>query len=297
MAYEAYHSNEYYQQYRNMLLNGDPRALICFCIDVSKSMGEYWIQEGGLTRTSGSGHSDGHTIQYFNVRDIRPGYEYYVKIDKLNEVLGSLLRDFMRDPDIRDKVAISIVVYSQYGRVLMDFLDCSQLNLSKCRCEVEVEATAMGDGLRTALAQIDEMENDMRHVGKDAYTPLLIFMTDGTPTDNPSAEFARVRERVQQGELHVFPLGIGNSADMSRLRNLFPDRQIPLNFSNRYKMVHPRDYVEIFQEIKRHVSQRQSVMVSEGDSVQSAPAIVDDNVFNNQMGESLIASDLLALFG
>ena len=62
-------------------------------------------------------------------------------------------------------------------------------------------------------------------------------------------------------------------------------------------MVHPRDYVEIFQEIKRHVSQRQSVMVSEGDSVQSAPAIVDDNVFNNQMGESLIASDLLALFG
>jgi uncharacterized protein YegL len=40
------------------------------------------------------------------------------------------------------------------------------------------------------------MENDMRHAGKDAYTPLLVFMTDGTPTDNPSDEFKDIRERV-----------------------------------------------------------------------------------------------------
>ena len=154
-----------------------------------------------------------------------------------------------------------------------DFLDCEDLDVQKCRCRVEKPETAMADGIRTALAQLDEMQNELRNVDNDFYTPILIFMTDGTPTDDPRVEFARVRERVEKGDLFVFPLGIGEGADMSRLRDLFPMGNIPFNFSERYKMIRPEDYEDIFKEIKNHVKQKQRVMVSEGNSVQSQPAL------------------------
>jgi uncharacterized protein YegL len=294
MASEAYHSSEYYKQQRKMLLNGDPRAPICFCIDVSKSMSEWWIQPGGLARTTGSGFDDGHNVNYFDPKDIRRGYDHYIKIDRLNEVLTNLLKEFKQDPNLSSKVAVSIVTYSRYGKVDYDFLDCADLDLKACTCKVDYPETAMGDGLRTALSQIDEMAQDLRHVGKDTYTPLLVFMTDGTPTDDPRKEFTEVRRRVQDGELHIFPLGIGDEADMVRLRDMFPVGQVPDGFSTKYKMVRTQDYAEIFRQIKAHMVQRQSVMVSEGDSIQSAPAIIDEAVINNQMGETTEFEELIS---
>ena len=296
MANEAYHSSEYFKQQRSMLVNGDPRALICFCIDVSLSMEQWWIEEGGLIKTTGEGISDGIKVSHFQFSDIRPGYAYYQKITKLNDALESLLRDLKNDVDLRDKVAVSIVVYSRFGKVLFDFLDCSSIDIASCRCKPEAPETSMGDGIRTALAQIDDMEQDLRYVGKDAYTPLLIFMTDGTPTDDPRSEFATVRERVRNGELHVFPLGIGDKADMFRLRDMFPLESAPHRFTERYKMVTPNNYTDIFHEIKEHIKKRQSVMVSEGDSHQSKPAIEAENVYNNQMGEAFDFNNLLSLF-
>lgn len=294
MANEAYHTSEYFHQQRKMLLEGDPRALVCFCIDISTSMDEWWIEEGGLIRTNGTGAGDGHNVFYFNPdRDVRRGYEKYRKMDKLNEVLKSLLLDFKYDQEINNKVAVSIVTYSRFGRVQYDFLDCADLEVDDCRCRADKPETSMGEGLRTAIMQIDEMKADMHNVGKDSYTPILIFMSDGSPTDDPRQEFAQIRDRVEKGELHVFPLGIGDGADMFYMRNLFPTGHCPDGFTSRYKMVKPKDYEEIFREIKTYVVQRQCVMVSEGDSVQSAPAIEDEHVINNQLGETWDFEDLI----
>ncbi len=52
-----------------------------------------------------------------NLSDIKPGYKYYKKIDKLNETLLMLLLELKNDRDLRSKVAISIVTYSEYARV------------------------------------------------------------------------------------------------------------------------------------------------------------------------------------
>lgn len=288
MANEAYYSSEHYSQQRRLLINGDPRALVCFCVDVSQSMDEWWIQEGGLKRNTGSGFSDGHNVNYFNLEDIRPGYAHYKKIDKLNETLCSLLNELKFDRELCRQVAISIVTYSRFASVRYDFLDCEALDIQSCRCTIEKAETAMGDGLRTSLAQLDEMQNDLRNADNDYYTPILVFMTDGTPTDDPRTEFAQVRERVQKEKLFLFPLGIGEGADMARLRDMFPMGKVPPGFSERYKMIRPEDYETIFKEIKDHVKRKQSVMVSEGNSIQSTPVVSDSNVNNNQTGESII---------
>jgi uncharacterized protein YegL len=288
MANEAYYSSEHYSQQRRLLINGDPRALVCFCVDVSQSMDEWWIQEGGLRRNTGSGFSDGHNVNYFNLEDILPGYAHYKKIDKLNETLCSLLNELKFDRELCRQVAVSIVAYSRFASVRYDFLDCEALDVQSCRCTIEKAETAMGDGLRTSLAQLDEMQNDLRNADNDYYTPILVFMTDGTPTDDPRTEFAQVRDRVQNGKLFIFPLGIGEGADMARLRDMFPMGKVPPRFSERYKMIRPEDYETIFMEIKDHVKRKQSVMVSEGNSIQSTPVVKDSNVNNNQTGESIM---------
>lgn len=205
------------------------------------------------------------------------------------------MNDLKFDRELCSQVAVSIITYSRFASVKYDFLDCEALNVQLCKCSVEKAETAMGDGLRTALAQLDEMQNDLRNADNDYYTPILVFMTDGTPTDDPREEFAKVRERVQKGELFVFPLGIGEGADMARLRDMFPVEKVPQSFSERYKMIRPEDYEIIFREIKDHVKRKQSVMVSEGNSIQSAPVVKDINVNNNQMGESIMYKYLSGL--
>lgn len=287
MANEAYYTREHFSQQRRILINGDPRALICFCVDVSQSMDEWWIEKGGLSRNISSGFSDGHNVEYFDLKDIRPGYAHYKKIDKLNDTLRSLLNELKADRELCRQVAISIVTYSRFANVKYDFLDCEVLDIESCMCRVEKAETAMGDGIRTALAQLDEMQNDLRKVDNDYYTPIMVFMTDGTPTDDPRLEFAEVRERVQSGKLYLFPLGIGDGADMARLRDMFPLEKVPQGFSERYRMIRPEDYENIFREIREHVRKKQSVMVSEGDSEQSSPAVENSMVNNNQMGESI----------
>ncbi len=77
MANETYHTSEYFQQHRSMLINGDSQALICFCIDVSKIHGQMGIEEVGLRQITGTGYNDGHSVQYFSLRDIRPRYAHY----------------------------------------------------------------------------------------------------------------------------------------------------------------------------------------------------------------------------
>ncbi len=291
MAYEDYHTKEYYKQHRAMIVNGAPRAPIVFCVDVSTSMRESWFRDDAVLRTSGRIYSDGHNIDTIKRDDIIDSRDSYKKIDKLNEVLATLLADFKRDANLRDKVAVSIVAYSKYSKVVHDFLDCRELDIKSCECKVDAGETEMKKGIATALGQIDEMENDMKQVGNDAYTPILVFLTDGVPTDNPSAEFGEIRQRVENGELIVFPLGIGHKAEMSLLREMFPEGRVPENFEEKYKMVEPESYDRIFEEIKSYVKRKNSVMVSEGNSTQSAPAIEDVKVMNNQMGEAFDPED------
>lgn len=286
MASSSYYSREHYSQRRRLLLNGDPRALICFCIDVSESMSEWWIEEGGITKYTGSSFSDGHNVQYFDSKDIKPGYAHYIKIDKLNDTLGTILQEFKRDPELCCKVAVSIVTYSNFAKVKYDFDECEELDIVSCLCKTESDKTCMGDAISTSLANIDGMLSELRSVDNDAYTPILVFMTDGTPTDDPAKEFKRVRDKVENNELYVFPLGIGESADMSLLREMFPFGGVPSNFERNYKMVRPEDYKRIFLEIKEHVRKRQKVMVTEENRFQSAPATEEIGVINNQMGEN-----------
>lgn len=291
MANDSYHTREYYKQHRAMIVNGSPRALILICVDVSISMNEWWIEDSAAEKTTGRKFSDGHYVHTFSRETLYDGSARYQKIKKLNDVLKTLLNDFKHDVNLRDKVAVSIVSYSKYAKVVNDFLDCREIDIDACECKVDDKETMMGEGLRMALYQLDEMENDMKEAGNDAYTPILIFLTDGVPSDDPRREFEEIRTRVEKRDLHIFPLGIGEGADMMRLREMYPVGMVPQGFSEKYRMVEPESYDKIFMQIKSYVKKKNDILVSEGNSAQSAPAIETVGVMNNQMGTVLDDED------
>ena len=52
-------------------------------------------------------------------------------------------------------------------------------------------------------------------------------------------------------------------------------------------MVNPDDYRNIFNEIKRHVWEKQRFIPSESNGKQSAPVLDDAHVDNTQIGEDI----------
>ena len=154
MANDAYHTREYYKQHRAMIVNGSPRALVLICVDVSSSMNEWWIEDSAAGKKTGEKFIDGHTVNTFNRDTLYDGSARYQKIKKLNDVLKTLLNDFKHDANLRDKVAVSIVSYSKYAKVVNDFLDCREIDVASCEYDYSDEQVEKMFGfIEEALAQ------------------------------------------------------------------------------------------------------------------------------------------------
>ena len=90
--------------------------------------------------------------------------------------------------------------------------------------------TPMGEAVNMALDLLERRKQEYKDKGVDYYQPWLVLMTDGAPNGNKS-ELSRAIERtveaVNQKKLTVFPIGIGDDADMAVLKEFSP-RRAPL---------------------------------------------------------------------
>ena len=84
----------------------------------------------------------------------------------------------------------------------------------------------------------------------DYYQPWLVLMTDGAPNgdyDELSRAIKRTAEMANQKKLSVFPIGIGNDADMEVLARFSPKRN-PLKLKG-------LKFREFFEWLSQSVSQ------------------------------------------
>lgn len=88
--------------------------------------------------------------------------------------------------------------------------------------------TPMGEGVNMALDMLERRKNDYKNSGVDYYQPWLVLMTDGNPNGDRS-ELERAIERttgmINAGKLTIFPIGIGDGADMGTLARFSPKRK------------------------------------------------------------------------
>lgn len=222
----------------DLVNNPTARVPVCLCLDTSGSMGSGGSFLGGLFGgKSGS-----------------------APIDELNEGV-KLFYDAIRDDETAMYSAeIAIVTFGGSERLIEDFSNIErQPNVPAFMAN---GGTPMGEAVNLALDCLEKRKQEYKDKGVDYFQPWLVLMTDGAPNGS-SSELNRAINRtvdmVNTKKLTIFPIGIGNDADMNILAKFSPKRS-PLKLKG-------MNFKEFFQWLSQSVSRTSESMPGENISL------------------------------
>ena len=176
--------DSYVLRQEDLVENPTARVPICLVLDVSGSM-------------------DGEPI-----RELNDGVRLFF--------------DAIRADDVAQYAAeICIVTFGDAVTKKLDFMSVDRQVVPTLYAS---GATPMGEGVTHALDLLEARKGDYKRAGVDYYQPWMVVMTDGAPTDDISAAAARIRSLVAEKKLTVFPIAIGEGANLDTLAKLSPTR-------------------------------------------------------------------------
>ncbi|MBQ9434204.1 MAG: hypothetical protein IJU26_08320 [Synergistaceae bacterium] len=158
----------------------------------------------------------------------------------LNEGLRVFYEAVRRDEAASAIVEIAIITFGDGGvKCVRDFGDVYSSDAPELYAG---GMTPMGGAVDLAADMIVNRLNAYQEIGCGNYTPWLILMTDGMPNGNPLYLQRAVHKVIgmeSRGELLVFPVAVGDDADVDTLR-LFSRRRRPigllgLNFTEMFR--------------------------------------------------------------
>ena len=198
----------------DLVNNPTPRVPICLCLDTSGSMGAV---EGDCVQTGQTVFKDGRTWNVVTgdtsrIEELQKGVEQFYKAIREDEMAVY-------------SAEICIVTFDNKATCVMDFSNVERQGDVPTLCPVG--DTAMGEGVNLALDLLERRKQEYKDKGVDYYQPWLVLMTDGVPNGDPVAldrAITRTAQAVNQRKLTVFPIGIGNEADMGVLNSFSPKR-------------------------------------------------------------------------
>ena len=200
--------------------NPTPRVAICLCLDVSGSMDV--VEEGTYQET-------GRTV-------VRDGKQYTEVIggtsrfDELQKGVKLFYEEISQDEVAQFAAEICIVTFANSAECMLDFANVYRQEVP----ELELgEMTSMGEGVNLALDLLEKRKQEFKDAGVDYFQPWLVLMTDGNPNGS-TAELMRAMERtnkmISEKKLTLFPIGIGENANLDVLAKFTPKRNsIKLN--------------------------------------------------------------------
>jgi len=173
----------------DLVNNPTARVPICLCLDVSGSM-------------------------------------YGDPIDELNEGVRAFYQE-LRDDEVAQYAAeISIVTFGGDAECIEDFANIErQTNIPDLEAD---GGTPMAEAVDMALDMLEARKQEYKDKGVDYYQPWLVMMTDGYPTSSNSdlqAAIDRTVDLVGNKKLTVFPIAVGDDADMDVLASFSPKRR------------------------------------------------------------------------
>ena len=145
-------------------------------------------------------------------------------INELNAGLRMFYDCVKRDSESRYSADISIVTFG-FGDVqrIQDFSHVDDIAMPP---SLKAEGmTPMGEAVNLSLDMLDNRKNYYRSIGVPYYHPWLILMSDGDPNgiaSELSRAISRTRDLVTRNKLVIFPLAIGNQANINTLAQFSP---------------------------------------------------------------------------
>lgn len=206
---------EFLLRQEDLIENPTARVPICLVLDISSSM-------------------DGAPIQ-----ELQMGVQMFF--------------DAIRDDEVaQHAVEISIVTFGSSVQKTLDFMSIER------QIPPTLHAgglTPMGQGVSLALDLLEARKDDYKRAGVDYYQPWMVIMTDGDPTDDITEAVTRVAGLVAARKLTVFPIAIGEAANLQPLARLSPTRP-PLRLNG-------LNFADFFTWLSRSVSRVSQSMPGE----------------------------------
>lgn len=143
-------------------------------------------------------------------------------IDELNMGVKMFLEEMAGNPYTRTSAEVCIVTFDSYAKCVSDF---QNIENQTCDTLYAEGSTSMNDGVNLALDKLSKVKAEFKNSGVEYYQPWMILMTDGAPTQAIDDSSARTTELVNEKKLVVFPVGIGDEADMDELARYSPKTQ------------------------------------------------------------------------
>ena len=201
--------------------NPSPRVPICLCLDVSGSMDR--IVGGKVTPT---GRQEFHDGQLWDI--VEGGI---TALQELKEGVNLFYDNLLADEVARYSAEICIVTFGgNAAELILDFANLDRQENERRQKISGLNAygqTPMGEAVNKALDCLEERKKEYREAGVDYFQPWLVLMTDGEPNGS-TAELERAISRTtdlaNHRKLTIFPIGIGDKADMKCLARFSPRR-------------------------------------------------------------------------
>ena len=154
------------------------------------------------------------------------------KINELNLALREMLNALNAADDIRGKFQLCVISFGKETEVLQPLADIEGLEIPELTAAGK---TPMGQAFELVKGLIEDRET----VSSRAYTPTIVLISDGIPTDCSEEMYRRKNyfdweplKELHQGErsskCQRLALGIGEDADIDMLKVFIDNPEIPL---------------------------------------------------------------------
>jgi uncharacterized protein YegL len=165
-------------------------------------------------------------------------------IEQLNEGLG-VFWDVVKGHDLaKQSVEVAVVAFGGTAQVVQEFGPI--LATSAPHISLMDGGTSLGSGVALCLDLLEQRKAAYKQAGVEYYQPWIVLMSDGQPTDETHEHVApRIGALANARKLTVFPIGVGDDADLDALALLSP-RRPPL-------MLKGLNFVELFEFLGKSV--------------------------------------------
>ncbi len=134
----------------------------------------------------------------------------------LEEGLRTLVSTLRRDPYALETAFLSVIIFAGRARTLTPLTEL----IAFYPPELPVGGgTALGAALLHLMDEIDRSVVTTTAERKGDWKPIVFLLTDGHPTDNPTAALQRWNRRYRH-RVHLVALSIGGGADHTLLKQL-----------------------------------------------------------------------------
>lgn len=148
------------------------------------------------------------------------------KIQELNRGVKEFFNAVKNDDVAKYAVELCIVTFNHSAQKVLDFAGIErQIDKFNTINLVASGNTAMGAAVNMALDLLEKRKQEYQDKGVDYWQPWLVLMSDGQPTDVITSAAQRTVTLINDKKLTIFPIGIGDGANMEQLKKFSPNKE------------------------------------------------------------------------